>query len=500
MDKNNAKVQSLQTKSSKLYAPVVAVLGHVDHGKTTLLDAIRSTDIASLEFGGITQRIGASSVRVITENQERRITFIDTPGHEAFMRMRRRGVDVSDICLLVISATDGVMPQTRESIKLLEASKTPFIVVLTKSDLPDKNPEKVKQQLLKEEVMVEGYGGEVPVIEVSVKANTNIKELLELILLVFDLRKKENHLVSENDEFKAIVIESRLDQKSGPKATIVIKSGSIAVRDEIESEDAVARVRTIINNKGERLRKATIGDAVEVLGFKKVPAVGSVVLKKSELASTARAPVKSFPPSATSSSTEVSSEISKESLSILLCADTMGSLEAIVNALPEEISIVLQKTGEVSPAEVLFAKSVGAILIGFNIKVNSQVLKLANVEKVLFKNYNIIYELIDEINDVLKGKQLKVEEEIFGKAKVLASFPYEKTKVLGVNVLEGRVARGDKARLIRQPTGEVIGESVVSSVRVGKNPTSKVEKGQEAGIILSPFLDFAIGDMLIFHA
>lgn len=491
--------KSISSQTSKFYPPVVAVLGHVDHGKTTLLDAVRKTNIVALEFGGITQSIGASSIKFISEGREKRITFIDTPGHEAFIRMRGRGVQAADIGLLVVSSTDGVMPQTRESIKLLKDSKIPFIAVLTKIDLPDKNPEKVKQQLLKEGVMLEGYGGDVPCISVSAKTNRNIKELLELILLVFELKQEDLSLL-EQSEFKGIVIESRLNQKSGPKATIVIKNGSVAVRDEIEADGDVARVRSIINDKGERLQKATIGDAVEILGFKKVPAVGSVVLEKSELAATALGPVRSFPPSTTPSSAEVSSKTSKEGLSIVLCADTLGSLEAIVNALPKEILVVLQKTGEVSPADTLFAKSVGAIVIGFNIKVRNEIVKLASLEKVLFKNYTIIYELIDEINDVLEGKQLKLEEEIFGKAKVLASFPYEKTKVLGIRVLEGRVARGDKARLIRQPTDEVLGEALVSSVRVGKNTISKVEKGHEAGIMLSPFLDFAIGDMLIFHA
>jgi len=470
----------------KYRTPVVAVLGHVDHGKTTLLDAIRKTNIAAHEFGGITQRIGASSVKFITEGQERKITFIDTPGHVAFMRMRGRGVQAADLGLLVVSTTDGVMPQTRESIKLLQASKTPFIVVLTKSDLPNTNIEKVKRELLKESVLLEGYGGDVPYISVSAKTNTNIKELLDLILVVFELRQK-NISISEQAEFKGIVVESKLDPKSGPKATIIIKNGSIVIRDEIEADRALARVKAIVNDNAGRLQKATIGDAVEILGFEKVPNVGSVVTKKSSIEKVSIPAV----------TTTTKAQPSNEGISIILCADTQGVLDAIVNQLPKTVSIVSQKTGEITHADVLFAKSVGAMIIGFNIKVNSQVLKLASIEKVLFKNYNIIYQLIDEINDVLKGKQLKVEEEIFGKAKVLASFPYEKTKVLGITVLEGRVARGDKARLTRKD--EVIGESVVSSVRVGKNAISKVEKGHEAGIILSPFLDFVIEDMLIFH-
>ena len=497
MVKTNTNTK-LVSQTSHFYPPVVAVLGHVDHGKTTLLDAVRKTNIAAKEHGGITQSIGVSTVEFISEGRKRRITFIDTPGHVAFMRMRGRGVQAADIGLLVVSSTDGVMPQTKESIKLLKDSKIPFIAVLTKSDLHDKNPEKVKQQLLKEDVMLDRFGGDVPVIEVSAKADTNIRELLELILLVFEL-KRENYSI-ENDEFKAIVIESRLDQKSGPRATIVIKSGSVLVRDDVKTERSKARVRTIISDQGEHLNKASVGEAVEIFGFETVPDVGSIVTKRHSGKPVSRREHPESPDTKRDSGLARMTDLQpspKEGLSIVLCADTLGSLEAIVNALPKEILVVLQKTGEVSPADILFAKSVGAIVIGFNIKVRNEIVKLASLEKVLFKNYTIIYELMDEINDVLKGKQLKVEEEIFGKAKVLASFPYEKTKVLGIDILEGRVARGDKARLIRKE--EVLGESVVSSVRVGKNTISKVEKGHEAGIILSPFLDFAIGDMLIFH-
>jgi len=491
MVNKNINIQP-SSKSEVSYPPVVAVLGHVDHGKTTLLDAIRKTNIAQKENGGITQRIGASKVEVLHEGIKRQITFIDTPGHEAFAKMRGRGTLASDIGLLIISAVDGIMPQTKESIALLKETKIPIIVVLTKSDLPNKNIEKVKQQLLKEEVLLEGYGGDIPMIEVSAKTNTNIKELLELILLVFEVKAKSPS-PSENEKFKAIVIESKLDQRSGPKATIVIKNGFISVADKISANGETGRIRTIIDDKGVHLKNATVGDAVEVLGFEKVPEIGSTVYKKSDITFKPKPLLLTL---ATSSAPAFPKLSLKENIvSIVLCADTLGSLEAIINALPKEVNVGLQKTGEVSPADVLFAKSIGAIVIGFNTKVRSDITKLCSVEKVLFKNYNIIYELIDEINDVVAGKKLKVEEEIFGKAKVLASFPFEKTKVLGIAILEGRIARGDKVTLTRKD--EIIGESRISSMRVGKDPVSKVEKGHEAGITLSPFLDFTIGDMLV---
>ena len=491
--KSNEKVENKVLE----YPPVVAVLGHVDHGKTTLLDVIRKTSVAQREHGGITQKIGASNVEIEHEGKKRKITFIDTPGHEAFSLMRGRGVQAADIGILVVSAVDGVMPQTKESIQLLKASKIPFIVALTKSDDPNKNPEKAKQQLLKEEVLLENYGGDVPVLEVSAKTNTNIKELLELILLVFDMKKHAGfYNFSSDNPFSAIIIESKLDQKSGPRATLIIKNGIVSLRDEIECEGAPGRVRTIISDLGERLESATVGDAVEILGFQKVPKVGGVVIKKGiqEKERIIQIPQE---PKTEEELRMMGSVVDEDVLSIVLCADSQGSLEAIRNQMPEKIKIVLAKTGDMETSDVLFAKSVGAIILGFNIKIKPEVLKLATTEKVLIKNYMIIYEMLDEISDFLEGKILSLQEVVFGSAKVLARFPFEKTEVMGISVLDGRIARGDRVRLMRGE--EILGETNVTSVRQGKNSISKVEKGQEAGIIVSPFLDFTIGDVLISH-
>ncbi len=500
------------TSSALTYPPVVAVLGHVDHGKTSLLDAIRKTNIALREHGGITQGIGASSVEITVEGVRKRITFIDTPGHEAFVHMRGRGTQAADMGLLVVSSVDGVMPQTKESIDLLKKAQIPFIVVLTKADVSDKNEEKVKGQLTKEGVLLEGYGGDIPYISVSSKTNTNIKELLELISLVFEMKQKP---VARDLNLKGIVIESQLDQRSGPAATVVIKSGVLSVGLDIECDGIEARVRAIINDKGAHLDQAAVGEAVEVLGFKKVPPVGGIVSKKGEaipatpvkLASQRSGQASSASPEASApfhSGQEAMpmpedflNEKEVPTLSIVLCADNQGSLEAIVRSLPKEINIALQKTGDITTTDILLAKSINAIVLGFNTKTKPEIVKFAAQEKVLAKNYKIIYELISEIKDVLEGKQLALVEEIFGRAKILASFPYERTKVLGIKVLEGRVARGDKVRLIRKE--EIIGESTINSVRTGKNVVSKIEEGQEGGVILAPFLDFTIGDMLICH-
>lgn len=496
----NKTIQSPVTQI--LIPPVVAVLGHVDHGKTTLLDAIRKTNIAAREHGGITQKIGASSIELLHEGQKRRITFIDTPGHAAFSQMRGRGVQAADIALLVVSAADGVMPQTQESIQLLQQAKAPFIVVLTKADLPDKNVEKVKQQLVRENVSLEGYGGDVPVIEVSARAGTNVKELLDLILLVFEmkyLQGAEQKVGSVDAPLMGVVIESKLDQKVGPRATVIIKQGKIAVKDMILAEPAQGKVRALLADTGASLKEASVGEGVEVLGFEQVPPVGSVVYNKSQT-ELAPSKVSLMQPS---TSLEINpqhalKELPKDALYVMLCADTEGSLEAIIKALPKEVHLVTARTGDISEADVILAKSTGAIILTFNVRIRPEVAKFALTEKILAKNYTIIYEMLDEIKDVLEGKRLAQVEQVFGIAQILASFPFEKSQVLGINITDGRIAKGDKVRLIRN--NESVGESTIVSLRQGKNSASKVEKGQEAGIMISPFLDFHIGDMILSHS
>lgn len=471
-------------KEIKYFPPVVAVLGHVDHGKTTLLDSIRKTTIADREHGGITQKIGASSVEIEHEGKKREITFIDTPGHEAFAKMRGRGAQAADIGLLIVSAVDGVMPQTKESIALLKASKVPYIVVLTKIDTEHTNIDKVKQQLAKEEVLLEGLGGDIPVIEVSAKTGTNIKELLDLILLVNDLHPLEN--VSNDSPLQAIVIESKQDPKAGAKASIVVKNGQIRIKDDITTGKVSGRVKSLISDSGKTINEVGVGQAVEILGFNEAPSVGDVVRRGSESAQIEAGEAKA-------------KDVDKESLiSLILVADTLGSLEAITAALPKRANVISKKTGEITTADVLMAKSIGALVIGFNTKVRSDVQRLASTEKVLVKNYRIIYEMLDEIEDVVEGKRESLLEQVYGVAKILASFPFDKQVVMGVKVLEGRVAKGDKVRIERGD--ETIGEGYINSVRLGKDQTSKVEAPNEAGIIVGPALDFTIGDMVICHS
>ena len=494
MDKKSVDKKNI----SEYYPPVVAVVGHVDHGKTTLLDTIRKTNVAVREHGGITQKIGASEIEIEHDGKKRKLTFIDTPGHEAFSNMRGRGIAAADIGLLVVSSVDGVMPQTIESIKLLKESKVPYIVVFTKSDDPSKLVDKAIQQLLKQEVLLENYGGDVPFIEVSAKTNTNIKELLDLILLVYEIKKHANFYPFKKDgPLMGIVIESKLEKNSGPRATVIVKNGILKLRDEIFAEKSKGKVKSLISPLGQNLEQASVGEAVEVLGFEAVPPVGAVVSnspKAIEELSYSYKEEKQEP----QVSVSPFGEEDQNMLSVVLCADTKGSLEAITNSMPEKVKFILQKTGDIEVSDILFAKSVGAIVLGFNVKLKPEIARLAKTEKVLIKTYTIIYEMIDEISDFVQGKLEALQEEILGIAKILAKFPYDKTFVCGIKVAEGRIAKGDKIRLVRNE--EVIGESHISSVKKAKESTSKIESGEEGGIILSPSLDFTIGDMLISHS
>lgn len=464
--------------------PIVAVLGHVDHGKTTLLDTIRKTNVVEREVGQITQSIGAYEVSISPEEEEKKITFIDTPGHEAFLAMRSRGVSAADIALLVVAANEGVKPQTQESIKSIKESEIPLIVVFTKSDLPNIDISQVKQQLIKEKVLLEGLGGNVPSLSVSAKTGQGIKELLDLISLVWEMEEQPSLEKMAQDKLTAVVIESRLDSRRGIAITLVIKSGILHLADEVFGQSSQAKIRAILNSQGKNLKEALPGSAVEVLGFTSLPSPGEVVQDK-EI-----------------ESEEIKSLFKEKKepgiLFIIVKADNLGSLEAILSLLPEEVTVVSGASGEVNESDIFLAKAQKAIVIAFNSVVRKDVLKLAEIERVIIKQYRLIYELLDEVKEVVEGLKSgrKLDKEvILGKATILASFPYEKTKVLGIRVVEGRVALGDKVKLLRKE--EEIGESRVKSLKKKKEDVKVVQKGEEGGVIVEPSLDFELSDMLL---
>lgn len=478
MPKKSKKVeqQAIPTRP-----PIVVVLGHVDHGKTTLLDTIRKTQTAAQEHGGITQAIGAYQAQVKTKEGERLVTFIDTPGHEAFTAMRSRGTSVADIAILVVSGDDGVMPQTKEAIGHIKAAAIPTIVAINKVDLPGADIEKVKRQLAKEDVLVEGYGGDVVVVPISAKLGQGIPQLLEMLILVSDLSQKP---LDADKPFSGVVIESRLDRRRGSLATIIVKAGTLAVGDHITTAGVDCRVRGMVDEFGQMVQQASPGKPVEVLGWDEVPPVGSLVTAGKSLRE-ADTPLPSGVPE----------KGEKGVLNITIKANTQGSLEALKVVLPAGATILSEAVGDISESDVLFAKTTGSIIIGFGVRVLAAAQKLAGLERVIVKTDTIIYRLAEEIQDVVTALQSGGLEELLGEATVLTLFSIKNQKIAGVRVASERLARGDLVKVMRAE--EEIGRGRITSLRVGKNDATRVEVGAECGIIMTPPLDFAPGDAII---
>lgn len=470
--------------------PVVSVVGHVDHGKTTLLDTIRKTKAAAREKGGITQSIGASEAEVTHEEKLRRITFIDTPGHEAFANMRAQGVSASDIVLLVVAADDGIKPQTRESIEKIKEAALPFIVVFTKTDAPGANIEKVKQEVAKENILLEGLGGDVPFIGVSAEKGEKITELLDLIVLVFDYADIEKR---KDADFLGVVIDSKIDKRRGMTATIVVKQGILEVKQELYTlEKNIGRVRALVDTTGEQKKQAYPGEAVEVLGITENIAAGSALFATQQ-----EKTVKKEARMAKSKGDflKMLREETKNKLQVILKTQTAAELEALKNALPEEIEVVSEGQGNINTSDMMRASDVNSIVIGFNVNIENEAKQLANSEKIFYKTYAIIYELLDEIQEVADSVQQEEKEKIMGNAKVLARFGEGKDVILGLQVESGRLALNDKVRLMRND--EEIGTSKIASIKRGKAEVKEVAKDLECGIKLEDPIDFNVGDAII---
>ena len=473
--------------------PIVAVLGHVDHGKTSLLDTIRKSDVASREHGGITQHIGAYQIAV----DGKPITFVDTPGHEAFAKMRSRGANVADIVLLVVAADDSVKPQTKESITQIKAAGVSMIVVINKIDLPEANVDKVKQDLARAGVQVEGFGGDVPVALASAKAKTGIKELLDLILLVSQMKELKADPAAS---FEGVVIETRVDKGKGMVASIVVKNGTLSVgRSLFEGSKSVARVRAMFDEYGKIVTEALPARPVEALGFTSLPTVGSVLCSEPTVESqkqVSNASTKQYSNEVLPDWLKPVAEQEKEKLNIVLKGDTAGSIEAIVASLSDRIKIVGMGVGDISEADILLARGAKAFVVGFNVKCPSAVAKLAQTEKVIFRIYTIIYELLDELADVVSGmKEVMAAERELGVGTIIAEFPYEKTRIAGTRVTQGRLARGDTVKIVRAEAE--VGRTKIKSVRIGKVETTKVEEGVECGVLFDKKVDFELQDAII---
>lgn len=464
--------------------PIVTVLGHVDHGKTTLLDTIRKSNQVSREFGGITQHIGAYQVEVATPEGKRKITFIDTPGHEAFSKMRSRGVSVTDLVVLVIAATEGVKPQTEESLKYIKEANVPFIVAATKMDVEEANIDRVKKHLSKIGVLTEGYGGDIVVVPVSSQKNEGIKELLGMILLLSEMTGLKG---GDSDPFLGVIIESSLDSKRGALGTILVKKGIIKKGDEMYTSDGKIKIRVMFDENGKAVDIATSSKPVEVLGFKNVPEVGSIVSnEKIDF-------IKKVEPTHKIANNDTSSASGKK-LNVILKVDTQGSLEAILGKV-RDVNVIEVGVGDIGTSEIMQAKTSLAFVIGFNVKISKSAQKLAEQEGVMFKTYNIIYELLEEIEEVAELVEKGQQEKILGEGKIVAVFSTSEGKIAGIKVTFGRLAKGDRIKLVRVDKEIAIGR--ILNIKTGKEDVSKVEQGNECGAKLSSNLDFNTNDMLI---
>lgn len=472
--------------------PIVAVLGHVDHGKTTLLDAIRKTDLASREHGGITQHIGAYQVQV----KGRFITFIDTPGHEAFAKMRSRGACAADIAILVVAADDSVKPQTVESIEQIKKAGIPMVVAINKVDLPGANIDRVKQDLAKHGVQVEGFGGEVPFVLVSAKQGTGLDDLLDLVLLVGDMQGLTG---DPSAPVAAVVIETRIDKGKGMVATVIVKKGTLAVGMQLYDGAVLAgKVRASFDEFGKPVSSAGPGKPVEVLGFSILPPVGSLITSIAQ----EEASTKATEPKAVVGIAELPDYLkpidtaAERRYAIVLKADTTGSLEAIVASLPKQIDIVQMGVGDVAERDILFAKSSSAIVVGFNVSCRGAVVKLAEAEKVTYRTYKIIYELLGELGEVVAGlKEVLREERELGVGQIIAEFPFERERIAGTKVASGRLARGDRVKIMRGETE--VARAKIKSLRHGKEDITKADIGIECGVLFDQKVDFTIGDGII---
>jgi translation initiation factor IF-2 len=488
--------------------PVVTVMGHVDHGKTKLLDAIRKTNVVDSEAGGITQHIGAYQVTI----DGKKITFLDTPGHEAFTAMRAHGANITDVTILVVAADDGVMPQTREAINHARAAEVPIVVAINKIDKDNADPNRVKQQLTEAGLVVEEYGGDIVAIEVSAKEKKGIKELLESVLLVAEM---EDLKANPNLPAAGVVIEAEMDKTMGPLATILMQSGTLKEEDTVVVGTTWGRVRAMFNDKGKRIKKAEPSMPVEILGLDEVPQVGDTLTAATDerhaqailarrRAEKEKEALKNKSVNLDNLYEQINAGKVKE-LNVILKTDVQGSIEPIRLSLEKlateevKVRIIHSATGNVSESDIMLAAASNGLVIGFNVNAGEGAKKLAATTGVDVHFYKIIYTLIDDVDKALKGMlEPKYVEVIEGHADVRAVFSAGKgAKAAGVMVTEGKVVRNASVRVKRGK--EIITDSTVSSLKRFKDDAKEVATGYECGVGVKDFNDFKVGDVLEFY-
>jgi translation initiation factor IF-2 len=497
--------QDKETGGLKPRPPVVTVMGHVDHGKTKLLDAIRRTNVAATEAGGITQHIGAYQAEI----NGQRITFLDTPGHEAFTAMRARGAQATDIAVLVVAADDGVMPQTLEAIDHARAAGVPIVVAINKIDKPEANVERVKQQLAEVGLIPEGWGGDTICVPVSAKENKGIPDLLENILLVAEMEELK---ADPAKPATGVVIEAELDKTRGPVATVLVHNGTLRIGDTMVVGTVWGRLKAMFNSAGKQIRRAGPATPVEILGLNNVPQTGETftVATNEHQARTLIEKRKSEQEVATTRAvslanlSELLSAGRVKELDIILKTDVQGSIEPIKGSLEQlstdevKVRIIRSGSGRITESDVMLAIASKGIIIGFSTDAEPGARQLAEIEGVSIRYYDVIYSVVDDVSKALKGMLAPTKVEVVdGRAEVRAIFPAAKgTKAAGVYVTEGKVTRGASARVLRQK--EVVAESTVNSLRRFKDDVKEVTAGYECGVGVTDFNDFQVGDTLEF--
>ena len=496
------KIKEVKNENLKSRPPIVTVMGHVDHGKTSLLDVLRKANVVEGEYGGITQHIGAYQI----SKENNKITFIDTPGHAAFTEMRARGSKLTDIVVLVVAADDGVKPQTIESIKHAKAASVPIVVAINKCDLPDADPQKIKNQLLEHELIAEDLSGETLMIEISTKTKYNLDKLVEAITLQAELLDLKTEYETEA---KGIVLESKIDIGRGPVVNIIITSGNLKKGDYFVSGKKWGKVRAIINDQSQNIDLAEPSTPVEILGINGASNSGDdfvVLSSEKEAKNLAEARVNEAKEGLKSLSFATKdnafSQNSAEELNLIVKSDVHGSSEAIKFAISnikhEEVKtkILLSDIGMITETDITLAKASDAVVVAFNVKPSKEAKKLAEKENIKIETFNIIYELIDFIKSRMSGLLTpEINEEIIGTAEVLDIFKVSKVgKVAGSKVLNGEINQDSNARIIRD--GAIVFNGRVGSIFREKNQVKQVNAGLECGISLKDFNDFQIKDII----
>jgi len=496
----SVKISTIMTNTSKnliVRPPIVVVMGHIDHGKTKLLDAIRKTNIIDRESGGITQHVGAYEITFYSEKNpefnKRRITFIDTPGHEAFSHMREQGAEIGDVAILVVAADEGIKAQTKEALKTILDSKTPFFVAINKIDKPEANPDKVKQQLAELGVYLESWGGHVPFVLISAKENKNIEELLEMILLMADMEELK---ADPNASASGVVIEAKMDSRKGAIVSLIIENGVLRVGDEIATANANGKVKIMEDCKGRKITEATFSEPVLVFGFKELPKVGEKFVIGNSIENLVKAEKRiNFQ----NNNHNIDDE---KNINLIIKVDVVGSLDALQKIISKidmgerSLQIVDAGIGDISSSDIQGAEATHSWILGFRVKMPKDLESTVQNKKIKYFLFDIIYEVEkffkEEIDKIISNEKEKKEGEL----QVLACFSKRKeTQVIGGKVIKGKLVRGNQFKVIREE--EELGTGKIINIQVMKKDMKEVEEGKEAGFSVESGVEIKTGDKII---